>query len=206
MLVISRKIMKKRFLIIIIFICFLSIKAYSLSYKSSHYDFCAYFNGKWTEWHSRENGLGIAGWQVTMIRNYNRFGGIAFNIVSFEKIEGTPFQFHIDNFTPPTKKEIKQHIKNNEWYVYEGWVEYYVNDDYPTIKDMLIAYHFPVVYPDKKKKNSSICVMRKAKATIKIAPYKEKEYPKLINIFFDNVGIGVEVDLSWTSHSFFISK
>lgn len=178
--------------------------AYAQSFKSTQYDFCAYYNGKWTEWHSRRNGMGLAGWQVSLIRNYNSFGGIAFNIVSFEKIVGTPFQFHIENYIPPTKKEVKQHLKDNEWYVYKGWVEYYVNDDSPTIKDLLEEYHFPVIYPNKKKANNSICVIRKAEATIKIAPYKE--YPKVFNIYFDNVGVGVDVDLSWAAKSFFISK
>ena len=84
-----------------------------------------------------------------------------------------------------SKEERKNHRKNNIWYEYTGIVEYSVNSDYPTIKDALkSSYTFPCVKNGDGYKKT-------ARATIKIAPYKD--YPQVYNIWFEDVGIAIDL-------------
>ncbi len=94
----------------------------------------------------------------------------------------------ISNFTVPSKDEIKYHLKNNSWYEYSGTVEYYVSDAYPTIESILQKgwIYWMDMHPD----GYTHYVKRTANASIKIAPYKKE--PNVVNIFFDNVGIGIQ--------------
>ncbi len=91
----------------------------------------------------------------------------------------------------PDKKTIKLHYKNNMWYEYSGTVEYYVTEKYPTILDILKAFDFPYFNYDSGS-DGNPCVKRTARATIKIAPYKD--HPKCYNIYFDNIGVGIDLD------------
>ena len=63
-----------------------------------------------------------------------------------------------------------------------------MTDEFPTIEKVLEYYRFPLIPP----KGDSIRAKRKAKATIKIAPYKN--LPLCFNIYFDGIGIGVSFD------------
>lgn len=94
----------------------------------------------------------------------------------------------ISNFTVPSKDEIKYHLKNRCWYEYSGTVEYYVSDAYPTIESILQKgwIYWMDMHPD----GYTHYVKRTANASIKIAPYKKE--PNVVNIFFDNVGIGLQ--------------
>jgi hypothetical protein len=94
------------------------------------------------------------------------------------------FEFEMD-YGRPDKKTRKQHQKNNIWYEYSGWVEYYVTDEYPTIQKVLEAYQFPMIQP----KGETARAKRRARATIKIAPYKKA--PECFNIYFDGVAVGI---------------
>lgn len=51
----------------------------------------------------------------------------------------TYFSFQISNYIPPTKKQIKEHLKSGQWFEYIGTVEYSVNDAYPTAEALAKA-------------------------------------------------------------------
>ena len=105
------------------------------------------------------------------------------------------FRFVIDNYICPDKKEIKKHYKSDQWYEYTGWVEYYVTDAYPTIKDVLKKYEFPLISPLSPDRDSKRA-LRHAKAKIRIAPYKHK--PTCFNILFDDIGVAISCnDWEW---------
>ena len=98
------------------------------------------------------------------------------------------FSFWISNYEEPSKEDRKYHDKNNEWYEYSGWVEYIVNDTYPTALDFSKASHFVVPNP---RFDETPTVTRKASCTIKIAPYKK--HPEVYNVWFDNIGVGISI-------------
>ena len=93
---------------------------------------------------------------------------------------------------PYTEQEIKQHYKTKEWLEYNGIVEYYVTDDYPTIKSQLKAIqqgklHWGWIGGDYNRKNNKefggIAVKRTAKAEIDIQPFKLRHNWRCYNIF-----------------------
>jgi len=102
------------------------------------------------------------------------------------------FKFTITNYRTPTKEEIKWHLKNNEWYQYDGFVEYYVTDKWPTIKDVFKFWNFPSITPSQHRveEGESPCAKRTAKAIIRIKPYKD--HPNCYNFRFDDVAFAVE--------------
>lgn len=98
------------------------------------------------------------------------------------------FAFSIDNFIPPSKKELKSHQKSGEFFEYRGTVEYCVNDKYPTAEALAKACTFVLPNP---RYDQTPTVTRTASARICIAPYKKK--PTVFNIWFDNIGIAIYV-------------
>lgn len=102
------------------------------------------------------------------------------------------FKFVITNFNTPTKDEMKWHLKNNEWYQYDGYVEYYVTDKCPTIKDVFKFWQFPSITPSRHRIDAGEepCAKRTAKAIIRIKPYKD--HPSCYNFWFDDVAFAVE--------------
>ena len=100
------------------------------------------------------------------------------------------FSFQINNYVPPTKKEIKEHYKNKEWFEYVGTVTYYVNDACPDA--LSISRRCGFVIPDTRH-DKIPPVEKKSTATIRIAPYKR--HPSVYNIFFDGIGVGIEYPL-----------
>ena len=132
-----------------------------------------YYDGYWSKW-KRQYSYMIYG-------NYSGF------VVYYESRHPSDyyFKFKIDSYTAPTKEDVKYHYKNKIWYEYSGYVEYFINDNYPTIKSSLKACDFP--YPTNRPEN----ITRTAKATIKIAPYKKR--PRVYNILFEDVGIAMDL-------------
>lgn len=75
--------------------------------------------------------------------------------------------------------------------MYSGTAKYYVCDDYPTIEAAMRANTVIVPYETWRERNRPK-VKRTTNATIKIAPYKD--HPKVYNIWFDNVGLGIDLN------------
>lgn len=112
------------------------------------------------------------------------------------------FKFFISNPSKYSDYEIKQIYKSKGWLEYSGIVEYYVTDDYPTIKSQLkaIQQHKLVwgsIGGDYNERGydlyGGIAVKRTAKATINVQPYKPRHNWRCYNIYFDDVAIGISV-------------
>lgn len=140
----------------------------------------AYYNGYWGEW--RKQYFEYSGHTL-----YNIYGNYSGFIVydSYSHPSEYVFKFQIDYYNPPTKETIKYHRKNDIWYEYSGSVEYFINNDWPTIKSALMSFNFPHV----RNKNENI--QKTARATIKIAPYKD--HPRIYNIWFEDVAIAFDL-------------
>lgn len=173
----------KKFLLILILVITGFLGAYAQMSTA------AYVRGYWTEWSRRNYSTGYYYHRdFEMKMQYNRYDN-TFSGIEFTKSGNQPwdwcFKFEVENYVKPDKKVRKEHQKNNIWYEYSGWVEYYVTDDYPTIQKVLEHYQFPMVQPT----GDSARAKRRARATIKIAPYKKA--PECFNINFDGVGVGI---------------
>lgn len=121
------------------------------------------------------------------------------------------FNFSINGYAPPSKKAIKEHYKHKQQWVYNGYVEYFVCDVYPTIEDCFKELGRPLNKSDLEAYdyNSKLSVIKasqiknrgsftpiglkrvKKSATIKIMPYKK--VPECYNFFFDDVGYAVDL-------------
>lgn len=143
---------------------------------------CCYYDGYWGEW------------KPLSIDLYGNYGGFIFYNSGDHK-SNYVFKFQISNYITPTKKAIRYMKKNNRWFEYEGTVEYWVHEDYPTIKDVFkkfgcpMRFRFESQYSDNKKPT----VKRVAKAKIQIAPNFYKNHPRVYNIWFDDVGFGIDL-------------
>lgn len=149
--------------------------------------FSYYMDGYWSNWESNPSYHGQGG-----IKNMVLYNGDEHPSVFLLRVQ-------TDNYTTPSKKEIKEHIKNKTWFEYTGTVEYWVSEEYPTIKDALKRPgHFLVTHPDSRIgnfKNSGSKVKRTAKAIIKCQLY-ENGVPKVINLWFDHIGYGIHIQQS----------
>ena len=154
----------------------------------------AYYDGYWGEWEETYqtyfNGkLDPTFPYLTVYGNYSGFC----TYQSTAHPSTYSFKFQITNYTAPDKKTKKEHLKNGKWYEYSGTVEYYVNEKFPTIKDRLkistMFGRFPSVSPSYEAKK------RIVNATIQIAPYKD--HPKVYNIWFEGVGVGIDLGTTY---------
>lgn len=180
---------KYLFTLLLILVCFLYGQAYTPMATA------AYVRGYWTEWEYHI----FSEFKISM--QYERYDN-SFSGMEFREKGNQPwdwcFKFELDNYVKPDKKTRKQHQKNKTWYEYSGWVEYYVSDDYPTIQKVLEHYRFPMVEPN----GDSARAKRRARATIKIAPYKKT--PECFNIYFDGVGVAISFDRCPFANSYFV--
>ena len=94
----------------------------------------------------------------------------------------------IDNFSIETdKNEIKRRIKSKDYYKYTGTVEYYANSTYPDFKSQL--HNWP--YAGAPGATFSGVIQRIRNAKINIQPYRKN--PSVYNIYFDNIGIAINL-------------
>lgn len=167
--------MKKSIITIILVILF-PIASHSQIFSFTNC--CIYIDGYWGEWKSESF----------------KSSGRVDNFVLYRN-EGHPSNFFvrvkIDNYQTPTKADLKSHYKSGTWYRYQGTVEYYVTDEYPTIQSILktpIPWdNWMFITPEFKSHTS--CVKRTAKAAINFLP--DEYYNLTINVFFDNVGFAI---------------
>ena len=95
---------------------------YSTPCKSQWFESFCYKNS-WSPWKS---------WNGIQIYSYPKRSGIIL------KSEGgvTFFSFKITNYIPPTKQQIKEHYKKNQYFEYTGTVEYLLDEFSPTAEDI----------------------------------------------------------------------
>ena len=161
-----------------------------------------YFQGVWNGWEGNDSPY-----------NYQLYGSKhGYRVMKYGKRNADFFfRFWITDYITPNKKEIKQHFKTKTNWIYNGYVEYYVCDVYPTFEDCLKELHRPlyeedtqwssyqdklaVIKANKIRKTGSFTPIGYKKVTkpavIWIMPYKK--YPKVYNIFFDNVGYAIDL-------------
>ena len=171
---ISKYINMKR-LLIAVFVTLLSVS------MSAQIGFAAYFDGYWSDWKSYSQDK----WSI-------RGSYAGFIIYQKESGPWEPwFKFTINNFYMPDAKTRKWNVKYRQWYEFTGTVEYYICDDYLSayelFKTMRGASLVPPNLPDGRptKKVTS-------QAKIKIAPYKD--HPTVYNIWYDNVGLAINLN------------
>ena len=168
--------MKKKFFIILALL-FMTTNAFS---QDVDIYTCAYFDGYWSEW----NNIGLGG---KIKGNYDGF-------IIYLDSEGPweyRFKFTIDNMAFPNKKQRNKDIKNGNYYVFSGTVEYYISDDEPSALENFRKKRGPYFVPAKLP-NGRPTKKITSKATIKIAPFKN--LPETYNIHFDKVGFGINLN------------
>ena len=136
---------------------------------------CAFYDGYWGEW-KKPN--------YNMYKLYGNYSGFIVYYQSDHPSEYI-FKFQIESYSQPSKEAVKYHWKNEEWYEYYGYVEYFIDSSYPTIKTALKTCSFALL------SNNSYSTKKTANATIKIAPYKD--HPRVYNIFFEDIAIAIDL-------------
>lgn len=151
---------------------------------------CSWHDGYWGQWKSHSSSLGARYNDFSLFGNYSGFIIYKKGAHPSEYI----FKFQAYSYVTPDKQTIKSHLKNNLWYEYSGTVEYYVTENYPTIAAILKAFDFPYFNCNSGSPGNP-CVKRTANAIIKIAPYKKR--PQCYNIYFDDIGVGIDMENSY---------
>lgn len=175
----------KRF-VLSLFVILLSISA-----KAVGFNF--YYDGDWHGWFY-QNTSGTGNWNdfkfFTMAEGYG--------------ISNYWLRVTVSNPILPDKKEMKKMIKTNQWLEFDGTIEYYICDDYPTAYDIwskrdhgwvggahrgvgLICH----IYEDEKWNKRPTKRVKKS-VRIRIAPFKKNV--RTYNIFWENVGLGIILD------------
>ena len=136
-------------------------------------------NGYWGDWKSSYIGVGIEKFY---------FNGTINNFVihsSEEHPSNYVMKVTINDYRLDTdKKSRKQRLKDNVYYEYEGTVEYYTELTFQDFGEY--THRWPYISWNTSKGKKHV-----AKAIIKIQPYKE--YPQILNIFFENYGVAISV-------------
>lgn len=96
------------------------------------------------------------------------------------------WKLSLENFVKPSKEDIKKHYKNQIWWDYNGLLEYYVTDEYPTALSQIREKNCLSVVPwlHDVSKGQTPCVKRVMRVFVTIAPYKD--YPHCYCINFRN--------------------
>ena len=172
---------RRRLLLFVAFVLLTIAAKAQISTKAyAHISTNAYYDGYWGHW--KKNYV------YNLYGNYSGF--IIYDIGDHPS--RYEFKFQINNYVPPTKQQIKEHYKKQEWYEYSGTVEYFVVEKAPTIKDLLKQFGRPIYHKDIHDEYGNYAVKRVANATIKIAPYKKR--PQVYNLWFDDVGFAISLD------------
>lgn len=132
------------------------------------------YRGDWSLWQSSQGN----------IFHYDDDSGIILKTPGGQ----TYFSFQITNYTPPTKKQLKEHLESRQWFEYIGVVEYSVNDAYPTAEAIAKASRFVIPNP---RIDQTPSVLRRTTCRIKIEPYEK--LPANYNVYFDNIGVAISI-------------
>ncbi len=141
--------------------------------------YCVNVNGMWNAWQTSNLSGGFYG-------NYSGFHIFDEPNKPWGDIH---FSFQIHGYVEPSDEVKKQHRRNKEWFQYNGTVEYWVCDEYPTIKDVLSKFGWPAICPTR---GTIRRVKRTANAVIRIEPYKK--HPRVYNFIFDDVAFAIDLE------------
>jgi hypothetical protein len=159
----------------LLFIFTLSL-VFNIAYPYPWIKTAIFQNGIWYPW---EKGSG-----VIQSGTYNQF------TVHHHTEDPSKFYFRItiDNFYIPDKKTRKEHIKNNEWYEYTGYIEYWIDDEHLNFLSCLPNYDrlLPNAALPWYKYDGRPSIIKKSPAKIQIQPYEKT--PQIYNIWFEGIG------------------
>ena len=107
---------------------------------------------------------------------------------------------------------------DGDWVVYNGTFEYYITDEYPDARSLLLAQEWVDPHDHNPLKGQTPCVKKTVNARIKkqsqtryekvLKGYSKWGTPKYeqvpydhvtYNIYFDNVGFAISFDVSWNN-------
>ena len=128
--------------------------------------FAFYYDGYWGPW-----------------KGYICSMGFDENSLYFYK----PWDHPSENFLKIRVNTSSEPEKDGKWYVYSGTVEYYVSEEYPTIKDVLKHGFFVQPY------DSPPIAKRTATATITMHKRLWRKHPRLLTVFFDDIAIAIGI-------------
>ena len=161
------------FFIYIIFF-FSSIYTFAQNPVSMSY----YVNGAWGPWKTE--------WGENIYGNYS--------CISLHRSGRHPSDFiwrlTIHNFYTPRKTK--------DWIEYDGTIEYYISDQFPNAKSQFLYWNdgFCVdPYYHDTSKGDMPCIKKTSNATIRVkfVPYYFKKRAKVYNVFFDGVGMAIDL-------------
>lgn len=135
---------------------------------------CRMIGGYWDEWKDNYN---------TSVKGY------VDNFVIYESYRHPSdycLKVVIKDFSMPDKKTRRMHMKNDKWYVYSGYIEYYA---LPSSSIGDYVWRFPEGECYDTKINKKNLYLKRIRATIKIAPYKDR--PRTYNIWFSDYAVGI---------------
>lgn len=97
------------------------------------------------------------------------------------------FRITMDNFRYPDKKTRRKHLKDDEWYEYNGTIEYWIDDEHMDFISCCEGFRgIPYNAIPCNKYDGTPSIIKKSNAKIKIAPYKKS--PKTFNVWFEGIG------------------
>lgn len=103
----------------------------------------------------------------------------------------------------PSNYFLRIHINNYSYKgdVFDGWVEYYVSETYPTAKSVFTqAYKGGRLRAFPHPQWIENTVKRRAEATIKVLK-RYRNAPTVMNCWFDDVGLAVDITMvKWYDH------
>ena len=170
--------MKKLLDITLLSIGFLSLSKSSYS-QSVEFQYNTLINGYWREWKGTSYKLQGTWQEFVIFKEFDHPSNYIMKITI--------------SYLPYDKKEIKKKLKNKEWFVYTGTVEYFVctgkNCKHALCYGTQLDLQTWPVWTFGATDNN---ILKKiVPATIKMNKPIEKKGSKIINIFFDNQGIGI---------------
>lgn len=157
--------------------------------------FCTLIDGYWGEWEQYSMCLTV---KQSSVSEYHYSDHPSQYRWKFTKSTSTPISY------------------DNGWEVYNGTFEYYITDEYPNIKSLLLISSWVSPSIHRTEYGETPCVKRTVNATIKVKKevrnkdvfvgynfwgnpkYKKEAYKYVTyNVYFENVGIGIAFDENW---------
>lgn len=157
-----------------LFLFFLLVLFSTSVYSTSWIKTAIYQNNIWYPWEK--------GSYVVQSGTYNQFSVHSY----FEDSSHFYFRVTIDNFSIPDKKTRKARLKNDEWYEYTGYIEYWIDDEHMNFLSCISGRSVPIAACPWVKFDKTPSIVKKSPATIKIAPYEK--YPVTYNLWFEGIG------------------
>lgn len=165
--------MKRILLILVLFVCFIP------TWGQTYFSFCKLINGYWGQCESSNPYTYIEGGYILQ-GTYDEF------IIYEHGKHPSQYIMKVKLFAmriEEDKKIKKKRIKSGQWYQYSGSVEYYTKRELERFSNIIQTWPYTP--------NTSNGKCHTVAATIKIQPYKKK--PEVYNIFFENLGIGIQL-------------